>query len=183
MGKVELFVGPMFAGKTTALIRRVKELQSQDKKVKVFKHCIDDRYAEESICTHDKSSFNAFNLRSLKEADVSDADVIVVDEFHFFTSELIDYCEQWKSSGKHVIMAGLDLDHLGYPIKFRDSKKDFEDLRKLSDEVTFLKSRCAVCGKEATMTERIAKNDDYFLVGSAESYRPVCKEHHPRWKS
>ena len=54
MGKIEVFIGPMFAGKTTSLIRRVKELKAEGKKVKVFKPSVDNRYGEDVICTHDK---------------------------------------------------------------------------------------------------------------------------------
>lgn len=182
MGKIEVLVGPMFAGKTTSLIKRTKELESQGKKVKVFKHLIDNRYQENSICTHDKESLKAYNIKDLKEIDTKDIDVIVLDEFHFFPSILIKYCEEWKKSEKHVILAGLNLDHQGMPIRFKDLEKNFEDLKKIADEIHYLKARCAVCGKEATMTERIIKTDDYHFVGGAEAYRPVCERHHPRWK-
>lgn len=182
MGKIEVFLGPMFAGKTTSLIKRAKELESQGKKVKVFKPAVDSRYGENVICTHDKVSLKSFNVKSLEEAKVDDADVIIIDEFHFFPSSLIDYCEAWKKLGKHVVVAGLNSDHLGEPIKFSDLKKSSEDLKSVADEVYLLKSKCAICGKEATMTERLVKSDSYQAVGGAESYRPVCKEHHPRWR-
>lgn len=182
MGKIEVFWGPMFAGKTTSLIRRAKELESQGKKVKVFKHSIDNRYQEDSICTHDKTPLKAYKIKGLQEVETRDVDVIVIDEFHFFSSSLIEYCKEWKKSGKHVILAGLNLDHQGNPIKFRDSKKDSEDLKKIADEIHYLKAKCSVCGEEATMTERIIKDEEYFLVGGPEAYRPVCERHHPRWK-
>ncbi len=183
MGKIEVFIGPMFAGKTTSLIRRVKELKAEGKKVKVFKPSVDNRYGEDVICTHDKLTLNAYNIKNLEEIKVEDADVIVVDEFHFFPSSLLDYCKKFKKSGKHVILAGLNFDHTGEHVKFKDSKKDSEDLKMIADEIHYLKAKCSVCGKEATMTERIIKTDDYQLVGGAEAYRPVCQEHHPRWKN
>lgn len=182
MGKIEVFIGPMFAGKTTSLIRRVKELESQGKKVKVFKPSIDNRYGESVICTHDKLSLNACSIKRLEEIKSDNADVIVIDEFHFFTSDLLDVCTKFKKSGKHVILAGLNFDHTGEPVKFKDSKEDSEELKRIADEIHLLKSKCAICGKDAYMTERTAKTENYFLVGGAESYRPVCEEHHPRWR-
>lgn len=182
MGKIEAFMGPMFAGKTTALIRRAKELENQGKKIKIFKPVVDNRYGEDVVCSHDKISIKACNVKSLDEINVDDLDVVVVDEFHFFPSDLIDCCKMWKEAGKHVIVAGLDLDHTGNPIRFSDLKKNSEELKELADEVHLLKSRCVICGKEATMTERFVKSDVYQLVGGAEAYRPVCKEHHPKWK-
>ena len=175
-------MGPMFAGKTTSIIRRVKELESEGKKVKVFKPVVDNRYGKDVICTHDKLKLKAYNIKGLEEIKVDDADVIVIDEFHFFPSDILDYCRKFKKSGKHVILAGLNFDHLGDPIKFKDLKKDSEDLKRMADEIHLLKSKCAICGKEANMTERTVKTENYSLVGGAESYRPVCEEHHQKWK-
>jgi thymidine kinase len=182
MGKIEVFWGPMFAGKTTSLIKRAKELESQGKKVNIFKPVSDNRYGEDIICTHDKQVMKAYNIKSLEEIKTDDADVIILDEFHFFPSSLLDCCKRWKENGKHIILAGLYFDHLGEPIKFNDFKKSSEDLKKIADEIHLLKSKCAVCGKEATMTERIVNSDNYFLVGGSEAYRPVCEKHHPKWK-
>lgn len=182
MGKIEVFLGPMFAGKTTSLIKRTKELESKGKKVKVFKPVVDDRYGKGIICTHDKLSLRAHNIKDIKEAKVKDADVVIIDEFFFFKDNLLDYCKKWKEEGRHVIVAGLNLNYLGYPIRFVDSQKSSEDLKSIADEIHLLKSKCAVCGKEATMTERIIKSDGEKLVGGPEAYRPVCKKHHPKWK-
>ncbi len=182
MGKIEVIFGPMFSGKTTYLINRVKQLESEGKKVKVFKPVVDDRYGETIICTHDKVSFTAYNIKDMEEAKAGDCDVVVVDEYFFFKDALLNYCKKWKEEGRHVIIAGLDLNYLGNPIRFVDSRKNSEDLKMIADEIHFLKSKCAVCGGDASMTERFAKSDEEKLVGGAEAYRPVCKKHHPKWK-
>ena len=182
MGKIDVFLGPMFSGKTTAIIRKVKELQSQGKKVKIFKPVQDGRYGEDVICSHDKISLKAHNIKDMEEVEFDGAHVIVIDEYFFFKDNLLDYCQEWKNQGKDVIIAGLDLSYMGRPINFKDSEKNSEDLKRIADNIHFLKSTCAVCGKEATMSERIAKSDNLRLVGGSEAYRPVCKEHHPTWK-
>jgi len=182
MGKIEVFLGPMFAGKTTSLIKRAKELESEGKKVKVFKPSMDNRYGESIICTHNKESLKAYNIKSVEEIKTDNSDVIIIDEFHFFPSAILDLCAKLKNSGKHVILAGLNFDHTGEPVRFKDSEKNSEDLKRIADEIHLLKSKCAICGKDAYMTERTAKTDNYFLVGGAEAYRPVCEEHHPKWK-
>ena len=113
MSKIEVITGPMFSGKTTTLIRRVKELK--DKRIKVFKPKVDNRYKEDAICSHDNISVEAMNIESMEDIDKNskDADVIVIDEFHFFPSILIEYCQKWKNEGKHVITAGLNIDYTG----------------------------------------------------------------------
>ena len=48
-GKLELIIGPMFSGKSTELIRRIRLLQKIDKKVLVTKPQIDMRYNQDKI--------------------------------------------------------------------------------------------------------------------------------------
>ena len=49
---IEMFLGPMFAGKTTALLRRVAELEAKGFNVAVVKSSKDDRYCNASVVTH-----------------------------------------------------------------------------------------------------------------------------------
>ncbi len=52
-GFIELIFGPMFAGKTTELLRRVEQQQRRGMKVAVVKSAKDDRYDLSHIVTHD----------------------------------------------------------------------------------------------------------------------------------
>ena len=45
-GFIEVVCGPMFAGKTEELIRRIRRLEYSKQKVLVFKPKIDNRYTE-----------------------------------------------------------------------------------------------------------------------------------------
>ncbi len=49
---IEIFLGPMFAGKSTALLRRVAELEAKGFNVAVVKSSKDDRYCSSSVVTH-----------------------------------------------------------------------------------------------------------------------------------
>ena len=49
---IELYLGPMFAGKTTALLRRVAELEARGFNVAIVKSSKDDRYCAASVVTH-----------------------------------------------------------------------------------------------------------------------------------
>lgn len=53
-GRIEMIIGPMFAGKSTELIRRVKRLEISGKKCLTIKYILDDRYSVDNISTHDK---------------------------------------------------------------------------------------------------------------------------------
>jgi thymidine kinase len=53
-GRIELIMGPMFAGKSTELLRRVKRHEIAGKKCLNIKYIEDARYSEDCISTHDK---------------------------------------------------------------------------------------------------------------------------------
>lgn len=54
-GRIEMIIGPMFAGKSTELIRRVTRHEISGKRVLRVKYAEDNRYDNENcISTHDK---------------------------------------------------------------------------------------------------------------------------------
>lgn len=53
-GRIELIMGPMFAGKSTELLRRVNRWEISGKKCLSVKYCADKRYSTNSISTHDQ---------------------------------------------------------------------------------------------------------------------------------
>ncbi|KAK7843564.1 thymidine kinase a [Quercus suber] len=57
-GEVHVIVGPMFAGKTTALLRRIKNIA-------MIKSSKDTRYAKDSVVTHDGMKFPCWALPDL----------------------------------------------------------------------------------------------------------------------
>jgi len=46
-------MGPMFAGKSTELLRRVRRLEISGKKCLTIKYSMDTRYDKYNIATHD----------------------------------------------------------------------------------------------------------------------------------
>lgn len=53
-GRIELIIGPMFAGKSTELLRRVKRHEIAGSKCLRIKYAEDVRYSVDSISTHDR---------------------------------------------------------------------------------------------------------------------------------
>ena len=53
-GMLELIIGPMFAGKSTELLRRVKRHAISGKSCLYVKYAADTRYDVSSIATHDQ---------------------------------------------------------------------------------------------------------------------------------
>ena len=89
-GSIDLVIGPMFSGKTTELIRRVRRYVAASKKCLLVKYKGDNRYTEDPVLsTHDHSHMAAKAVSALVE--ISNAawhyDVIAIDEGQFFPGE------------------------------------------------------------------------------------------------
>jgi len=85
-GRIELIIGPMFAGKSTELLRRMKRLEISGKKCLHIKYAGDNRYTDEAcIATHDKQLRKAMACKVLSEIEYAFAsyDVIGIDEGQF----------------------------------------------------------------------------------------------------
>ena len=53
-GHIELICGPMFSGKSTELLRRLKRYEIAGHKILKVKYAEDCRYSVDSISTHDR---------------------------------------------------------------------------------------------------------------------------------
>lgn len=111
-GRIELILGPMFSGKSTELLRRLRRHELASKKVVLVKHMADDRYSPDSkgVLTHDLIGKTASLVTSDLTRDLlpqfGDADVIGIDEGQFFT-DVPEVAEALSARGKLVIVAGL----------------------------------------------------------------------------
>ncbi|EEF28513.1 thymidine kinase a [Ricinus communis] len=178
-GEVHVIVGPMFAGKTTALLRRINSEGSNGRNVAMIKSSKDTRYARDSVVTHDGLKFPCWalpDLSSFRDKLGHDAyqriDVIGIDEAQFF-EDLYDFCSKAADhDGKTVIVAGLDGDYL------RRSFGSVLDVIPLADNVTKLTARCELCGKRAFFTLRKTAETQTELIGGADMYMPVCRRHY-----
>lgn len=180
-GWIECITGSMFSGKSEELIRRLRRGIYAKQKVVVFKPAIDNRYHKEKVVSHNGNAIEAINIVAAKEIlsqDLTNVDVIGIDEVQFFDDQIVDIAEHLAENGHRVIVAGLDMDFKGEP---------FEPMPKLlavSEQVTKLQAVCAVCGSPSSRTQRLingqpAKIDDpIILVGANESYEPRCRAHH-----
>ncbi|KAF3783651.1 Thymidine kinase [Nymphaea thermarum] len=178
-GEIHVIIGPMFAGKTTALLRRVQAERESGRQVALIKSDKDTRYAKSSVVTHDGTKMSCWalpNLSMFRTKIGAEAyhklDVIGIDEAQFF-EDLYDFCQiAADRDGKIVIVAGLDGDYL------RRSFGSVLDIVPLADTVTKLKARCELCGKHASFTLRKSGEMQTELIGGADVYMPVCRQHY-----
>ncbi len=171
-GRFEFICGPMFAGKTTEMYRRVnRESYRPGRNCIIVKYIKDTRFATSGLQMHSgdiRTNFITQVVNSLNEVNVDNVDVIGVDELQFY--ENIDAVFRWADQGKIVICAGLDAD------ANRKAFPSLVDTVAGADNVTKLLAVCA-CGDEAPFTQLYSgKLDDHSVkIGGAECYRAVCR--------
>jgi thymidine kinase len=180
-GWIEVITGPMFAGKTEELIRRIKRLEYAKKNIIVFKPVIDNRYAENEVVSHNNSRTKSVNISSSKEIFdhvTQDTDVVAIDEVQFLEPETVAILDYLADKGKRVIVSGLDTDFRGEPFSFMPR------LISIAEFVTKLTAVCVKCSAPATRTQRIVNGkpakymDPIVLIGASESYEARCRKCH-----
>lgn len=177
-GGIHLIVGPMFAGKTTALLRRIRKEADAGRRVSLVKSDKDDRYAVSAVVSHDGLQMPcvaASTLASFKHHVGEDAyrqiEVIGIDEAQFF-DDLLEFCQSAADlDNKTIIVAGLDGDFL------RRRFGSALDLMPLADSVTKLHARCEICNQPAPFTFRKTVDTETEVIGGADVYMPVCRHH------
>jgi thymidine kinase len=169
-GHIQLILGPMFSGKTTELIRRIRRFQVANHSCLMIKYSKDDRYSKEDISTHDKLITRATSCSELKT--ISDQaksfGVIGIDEGQFFP-DIVEFCEEMANKGKMVIVAALDGTFQRKPFG------SIMDLVPLAESVIKLKAVCMVCYGDAAFTKRLGQETEIEVIGGAEKYMSVCR--------
>ncbi|MFK5884163.1 MAG: thymidine kinase [Candidatus Izemoplasma sp.] len=180
-GWIEVVCGPMFAGKTEELLRRVKRLEYAKKNIVVFKPSMDDRYSDSEVVSHNNNRTKSVSIAKAKQildfVD-SETDVVAIDEVQFLDAEAVAIIEYLASRGVRVIVSGLDKDFRGEPFSFMPK------LLAIAEYVTKLTAICVKCGAPATRTQRIVNEkpakylDPIVMVGASESYEARCRSCH-----
>ena len=180
-GWIEVITGPMFAGKTEELLRRVKRLEYAKKSIVVFKPSLDDRFALNEVVSHNQNRTKSVNIAFAKDIlnhIDSDTDVVAIDEIQFLDEDAIAVVEYLASNGIRVIASGLDKDFRGQPFGYMPK------ILALAEYVTKLTAICVKCGAPATRTQRIVNGkpakyaDPIVLIGAEESYEARCRSCH-----
>ena len=85
-GHIELIIGPMFSGKSTELMRRIKRHIIAKHDCIVVKYINDTRYAVNEMATHDKQFLKATSSSKLEDIyeSLMAHNVIGIDEGQFF---------------------------------------------------------------------------------------------------
>jgi thymidine kinase len=189
-GYLELIIGPMFSSKTSKLVEIYKQCKFCNISVAVINHCIDNRYDDELMSTHDKIKIpcikterlfdiwtdkidmedNVASIPRIKDKfKVATSDVILINEGQFFP-DLEDFVKKLLEYNKQIYVCGLDGDF---------ERKKFGlilNLIPLCDKVYKLTSLCTLCknGTKGIFSMRLSNEKEQMVVGS-DNYIPVCR--------
>lgn len=169
---IKLIIGPMFAGKTTELIRLANRHLMAGRSVFGIKYANDNRYSVEKISTHDGGGLAASVISTdLTDMDIPDCDVIIIDEGQFITG-ILEYSLRAAKKGRIVIIAALSSDY---------NQNAFPNVMELFpkvDEILFLSSICK-CGSDAIFTKLIndsGRTSNVENIGGDDKYVAVCRK-------
>jgi thymidine kinase len=169
---LELFIGPMFSGKTSRLIDIYKQCKFCNIPVVVINHALDTRYDDLLLSNHDKIMIPCVQTNNLMSTyeQLKDANVYLINEGQFF-EDLYEYVSYLLEKGKKVYVCGLDGDF---------ERKKFGQILDLiphCDKVTKLTSLCSICknGEPGIFSMRLTNEKCQTLVGS-DNYIPVCRK-------
>jgi thymidine kinase len=180
VGRIEVVCGPMFAGKTEELMRRVRRAVIAGRRVVVIGHALDTRSGTAELASHAGLGHPSLAVASAEdiEAAVPDGtDIVAIDEAQFFGPGLIPVVSRLADRGRVVIVAGLDVTFDGAPFE------PLPSLMALAERVDKLTAICSVCGDEAVFHVRVVdpggRAEDLVAayVGGTESYQARCRRH------
>jgi thymidine kinase len=180
-GYLELFIGPMFSGKTSALLEIYKKCTFCNIPIAVINHSSDTRYNDdEMLSSHDKVMIPCiktpyltniwYNENSEQHLKLKNAQVILINEGQFF-EDLYAVVTDMLKYNKQIYICGLDGDF---------ERKKFGqilDLIPLCDKVNKLTSLCNICknGKPGIFSMRLTSETQQTLIG-IDNYAPVCRK-------
>lgn len=188
-GRVEVISGPMFAGKTEELLRRVRRAQVGGRAVEVLSHVLDTRRGSGTVSTHSGLSIpsrTVADAAALEQAVAARPGLalVAVDEGHFYGPALLAAVMRTADRGIDVVVAGLDVTFDARPFE------PMASIAALADSVDRLTAVCTQCGADAPFHEPLAapaadpRATLAAHVGGADAYRAVCREHlsAPWWR-
>ncbi|KAG5853509.1 hypothetical protein ANANG_G00026710 [Anguilla anguilla] len=157
-GQIQVIFGPMFSGKSTELMRRVRRFQIAQYQCLVIKYAKDTRYSDNDMATHDKYTMAAVRVGAGRRGDRNRVG-----------TDTVDFCEDMANRGKTVIVAALDGTFQRKPFG------DILGLVPLAESVVKLNAVCMHCYKEAAYTKRLGSETEVEVIGGADKYHAACR--------
>ena len=174
---LDLVLGPMWAGKSSYIIGKIRRYRAIGWEVLVIANPLDDRYGTHVVSSHDKEQVSALAIQDLtvllEEPSYQKAQLLIIEEAQFYKGLYEFVKKAVEQDGKHVVCVGLDGDAHRQPFG------EILSLIPLCDNVEKIKSLCATCkdGTPALFSHRITPSQEQIQVGGEATYIPLCRKH------
>lgn len=169
---ITLLMGPMFAGKTTELIRMLKRKARAGHEVRLYKSVLDTRYTKRPLAmSHDGMSMDCICISDAREIDPGNASVIGIEEGQFIEN-LVEVTESLAAQGIQVIVAALSGD------ANRNMFPNIAALLPKCEDVILLKAVCQTCKVDASFTRKLVPNGQLMDTGASDKYEAACRNCH-----
>ena len=168
-GTITYIFGCMFSGKTTELLRRVRQLPPDA--VRCFRHARDRRYDPSAVVSHTGEHYPAAQVATAADlpAQVADAvEMVAIEEAHFFDEALPGVVRGLADRGLAVVLTSLDYNCWGLLIPMCAA------LQAVADEHVHRRAVCARCGEPAERTQRLTPIVNGNLIGGLEAFEARC---------
>lgn len=174
-GQLTLIRGPMFADKTTTLIRMQRGASISGIRTAVIRPSNDIRYSLEHIVSHSGDSLDAFGcdpeklFEYVQNLDTNDLKTVFIDEGHFFPS-LVVSVQFLLEKNIDVVVAGIDIDYKRQPFA------NMLGLEKIAKNHVVCRAICT-CGKFASYTKmkkELQAAAGEIVVGGSDKYAAYC---------
>lgn len=181
-GDLTIHLGPMFSGKSTALIRSLGTYADLGVPCLYVNSDIDTRAKEQNEVVSNHSNayskvstkVDVVSVKQLASVDIKGYKVIGIDEAQFFDDLLL--VVDWVECDDVIVeVAGLDGSFERQPMG------KVLDLVPYADTVNKLNAACKEClrqnrFKNAPFTGRRTTSKESVLVGGSECYSPLCRK-------
>ena len=184
MANLDIIIGPMFAGKSCELIRRIRLLKVLKKEYIVVKPKIDNRYDNHfdsnMIVSHNFDKERCVVLDKMSQiystsTDLKNIDTIFIDEGQFF-EDLVEVVKKLVEDYHiNVVVTGLDGD------SNRNKFGHILDLIPFCNTCTKINAACIMCldGTPAPFSYRTTPyNLNQIFIGAGDSYMSLCRKHY-----
>ena len=163
--------GPMFAGKTTNLIKNVKFFNDIGLNSIIFSPNVDCRKNRDIVKTHDGVEYKAVSVAENEDfiTKAKEYEVIAFDEIQFFSEGVIYDIKKLIDMGRIVIIAGLDMDYMGNPFYITAM------VMAMADTVIKHKGKCNYCNRPSQFSYRFTNTNEIVDIGAGDKYKPVCR--------
>lgn len=177
IGRLEMIIGCMFSGKSSELIRRIRQHRILGSSMLLVHHRNDSRYDSSSIVSHDLVKEHSHSYTRLRDVcmhpQYERAKVVFIEEAQFFEDLYAVVTQMVEVDGKQVVLSGLDGDYQRQP---------FEQITRLipfAESVLKCSALCSICkdGTPGVFSRRLAASTERELVGGINEYIPVCRMH------